>query len=113
MRPMDILRDVATREHFDPVSLPPTTGFRLDESEVHKIESEPVLVESYWSRRGKLTLFELKTNVSDQKLHDFERGDLHAVTWKLNGNSYVLVGSFDIQTLGRLSMEARLTGTTP
>lgn len=102
--PYDRLRELANQEHFPALALPPASGFRLDEVRVARIQGERVLVESYSSHQGKLSLFELKTDLDSDRLRQFARGtELHAYSWRVGAGTLVLVGSQDSNFLERLA----------
>jgi hypothetical protein len=108
--PIDRLRDLSASEHFLAVALARSSGYRLDEVRTAKIRGEQVLVESYSSHQGKLSLFELRSDVDTDRLREFARGDeLHGYAWKSGAFTFVLVGNLDPGSLARLSQS--VTGT--
>jgi outer membrane lipoprotein-sorting protein len=90
--PADSLRQVAETEGFEPVVFPTSTGFQLEQSRVATIEKEKVLVESFGSDRGRVTLFELKNSVSQDRLKRMAHGDNQVYSWQRGGKWYVLIG---------------------
>ncbi len=104
--PYDELRKIAGKNRFLPFSLPTSTGYRLDEVRMAHPHGEDVLVQVYVSRHGKLSLFELRSQVSPERLREFARDELHASSWQANGFTFVLVGSLDQTQLDRLAQAA-------
>ncbi|HWD39667.1 MAG TPA: hypothetical protein VG944_12515 [Fimbriimonas sp.] len=101
--PYDVLRDVASKAGFAPTFLPRSSGYKLEDVRVANRRGEDVLVETYGSRQGRLSLFELKTDVSPDRLHQFERDELHAVTWQAGGKTYVIVGAASSEALANVA----------
>ncbi len=101
--PYDRLRDMAVKNGFQPLSLPPKSGFKLDTSRITQIGGQDVLVQSFWSARGKLSLFELKTAVDADRLRHFAGKDLQTYSWTNQGVTFVFVGTQSQDDLQRLS----------
>ena len=108
--PLDRLKDVAAHGGFQPVTLPPATGYKLDEVRIAHIEGQDVLVQTFWSHHGKVSLFQLKSTVNPVRLQKSAGEDLHTVSRTTNGVSVVLMGSASQDELNRLA-QAAFTGT--
>ncbi|AIE86954.1 LolA family protein [Fimbriimonas ginsengisoli] len=103
--PFNLLERLAREHGFPAIALPASSMFRLEGSQVHKIEGNEVLIQNYASRDGvHLTLFQLKTNVSPDKMREFARKqNLHSLSWYAQGNTFVLIGNVDEATLNRIA----------
>jgi hypothetical protein len=107
----DTLREVAAREGFTPVNFGPSTGYRLEAARVANIEQDRVLVESFVSKRGRLTLFELRSAVSPERLKRVAHGEVQVYSWEKDGKWFVLFGP---RTEGELVQLAQtLSNGTP
>ena len=105
LTPAALLERLAKSTGFAAVALPTSSGFRLEGSFVRKVAGTDVLFETYGSKSGsRLTLFQLKTAISPDRLNDFARRDnLKSVTWQALGNTFVLVGNVDEATLLKIA----------
>lgn len=101
--PVDSLRDIAAHEGFEPVIFVAGTGYHLEGARVEKIKGERVLIESFGSKRGRLTLFELKKTVSPDKMQQFAHGELQVYSWQKSGKTFVLIAPRTQEDLGRLA----------
>lgn len=101
--PTQLLEELARREGFRPVVLPPTDGVKLEWSGIWKIDGEDVLTQSYAVSDGRLSLFQLKRIVSPEKLSKFARGRVKFVYWRKDGRTFVLVGNRSAEELRRLA----------
>ena len=108
--PYDELRTIATKNRFMPYSLPLSSGYRLDEVRLMRPHGEDVLTQTYVSPHGKVSLFEVRSALSPEKLKGFARGDLHFSSWQSGAYTFVLMGSLDQAELDRLAQVA-LAGT--
>ncbi len=88
----DLLRKTASAQGFDPVIFPASTGFRFEDSRITTLRNEKVLVESFRSDRGHVTLFELKNAISPERLKKMSRGETQVYSWERNGKWFVLIG---------------------
>jgi len=103
--PADLLERLAKEKGFLPSVLPTSSGYRLEGSYVRPIEGKDVLIENYTSSEGRrLTLFQLTRPISPDKMRDFSKRDnVKAVTWQVQGYTFVLVGNLDESTLLRIA----------
>jgi len=103
--PVDLLEDLAKDKGFLPVSLPTSSGYRLEASYVRNIQKADVLIENYSSSEGRhLTLFQLKTGVSPDRMRDFAKRDkVKAINWQAQGYTFVLVGNLDESALLKIA----------
>jgi hypothetical protein len=103
--PADMLERLAKEKGFLPVVLPPKFGYRLEMSTVHRIEGREVLLQFYAAKDGRrLTLHQLKTNVSPGQVNQFaKRMNLQSYSWFSQGNTFVLVGNVDAKTLQQMA----------
>lgn len=97
------LEDLARRKGFLPIVLPPASGYRLEWSGVRKIEEQDVLIQGYTSKGSKLTLFQLKQEVSRERLQRYGRGELNFAYWQFRGRTFVLVGNLPSDRLVRIA----------
>jgi hypothetical protein len=103
--PADLLERLAKDKGFLPTVLAPVSGFRLEMSMVREIAGQDVLLQFYRSRDGgRLTLHQLKTNVSPAQVNEFaKKMNLNSYSWFSQGNTFVLVGNVDVKTLERIA----------
>lgn len=101
--PLQMLQDLARREGFRPYSLPEVKGVRLEWSGTREIEGSSVLIQSYTSHMGRLTLFQLRKSLSEENLSRFARGKANFVSWRREGRTFVLIGETDTDTLRKLA----------
>jgi outer membrane lipoprotein-sorting protein len=90
--PGDTLREIALKQGFEPVLFPGSTGLRLEQSRVTSVEREQVLVESFSSPKGRITLFELKNAVSPTRLKSMTQNEMQTYSWQRGDKWFVLVG---------------------
>jgi len=107
--PYDQLRILAKRAGYPPVSLPPSSGYRLDTVRIVKLEDGRVLAQNYVGPGGRLSLYELQAAVSPARLRRQGGRVLNTLSWTANGTTFVLVGPQDDATLARLkgTLESR------
>jgi hypothetical protein len=105
--PYDRLKEIAAKGGFQPLTLLVSSGYRLDEVRVAQIENQDVLVQTFWSHRGKLSLFQLKASIDPDRLKRSAGKDLHTYSWQINGVSLVLVGTASPDELTRLAQMAQ------
>lgn len=103
VHPIDLLRKMATKDGFLPISLPLSTGFALESVRIRDIAGQRCLVSSYVSAEGNLNLFQISAPLDPDRLRNLTRGTSHVVTRSLGDKSFVLVGSFDENRLKLLS----------
>jgi negative regulator of sigma E activity len=103
LRPLDILRKTASEKDFGFAFLPASAGYVLDMSRVSRIEGEDVLMQFYTGSNGRVTLFQLKSSVSKDRLERYSRGDVKVHSWTSRGETFVLVGQQDLSNLQRLA----------
>jgi outer membrane lipoprotein-sorting protein len=110
--PAELLDRLARANGFTPVTLPWSSGFRLEGSNIRKIEGEPVLMQTYEGRQGRhLSLFQLKRSVSPDRLRKYAaRQGFQFVSWRTDGNTLVLMGS--IPSADLLSIAGPMSGGT-
>lgn len=101
--PSSILEDIAKKEGFIPVVLPVSTGFRLEWSMAREIEGESVLWQSYTSGDDRLSLFQVKAEVSPERLRRYARGEMNVVYWTAKGSTFILVGSLPVDSLKKIA----------
>lgn len=101
--PWDQLRRLAKRQGFSPVGLATSTGYRLDNVRIAKLADGPVLAQTYTSAGGRVSLFQLHTQISPERLKLLlKRGTLRSRSWTTGGRSFVLMGSVSEAELDKL-----------
>ena len=100
--PEETLRRLAKRGGYIAVSLPESSGFRLDGVRIAKLSQGEVLVQSYVGPGGRLSLYQLRASVDPEKLRRQGGRRLNALNWTDAGVSFVLLGPQDAATLARL-----------
>lgn len=103
MTPRDLMEQTAKREGFRPLSLPEKNGVKLEWSGVRDFDRQGVFIQGYVSPFGRLTLFQLRQIVSQDRLRGFARDKVKFVFWRREGRTFVLVGETDGETLRRLA----------
>jgi len=106
--PKDLLRKLVVGKEFVGVSLPPSSGYLLEESRLDKIDGTPVLIESYVKKGetkegSKLSVFEISGTVEPSQFARFSRNDFHAASIQKDGKTYVVVGSLGLDSLNQLA----------
>jgi len=100
--PYDELLRTADKEGFDALSLPRSTGYKLDFVKTFDAAGNRVLLQVYNSPQAKLSFFQIKGLVPQERIDRFARGDVKVKSWQDNGRTYVLVGALDEEALSRL-----------
>jgi outer membrane lipoprotein-sorting protein len=94
VRPMDDLREIASKADFPLLFLKPASGFNLMWSHMAHLGHRDALMEMYVAPgKGRVTLYELKTPVSEDALAHFAKDTLQVYAWSVNGLSLVLIGN--------------------
>ena len=101
--PAQLLEELARKEGFRAVVLPIAAGVKLEWSGVWPIDGDKVLVQSYASPEGRLSLFQLKRIVSPDRLKLLARGRANFVYWRKDGRTFVLVGNRGTSELRKLA----------
>jgi hypothetical protein len=100
--PVMMMRRAAQEGGFDPVWIPPATGYRLESSRVQPMGSERVFVQVYQGQSQRVTLFQLKSAVDPQRLRRMSRG-VRSHSWERRGKTFVLIGDLEENTLRNLA----------
>ena len=100
--PLDALRRLARKSGYAAVSLPESTGFRLEGVRVARLPEGDVLVQTYLGTGGRLSLYQLRAAVSPDRLRRQGARRLNALSWAEGGATFVLLGPQDDATLARL-----------
>ncbi len=101
--PYDNLRRLALKEGFENVYLPRYTGYLLEWVKVQKEQGSPVLIQVYSCDERKLTMFQIKGNLDQAQLNKFVRSEFKVKTWRMNGETFVLMGGHDMEALNHLA----------
>jgi hypothetical protein len=101
--PAQLLEELAQREGFRPIVLPATGGIQLEWSNVKQFDGDAVLIQSYTSPKGRLTLFQLRRVVMQDRLSRFSRGRVNFVSWRRDGRTFVLVADRGREDLKRIA----------
>ena len=102
VRPSDLLRTAAQEGGFIFAMLKPSTGYNLMFSRTTKADGNDLLMQFYGQDGMRLSLFQVKSDVSSQQLSEFAH-DLQVYSWKSRGNTFILVGNQDVGVLKKLS----------
>ncbi len=108
--PVDDLRRVVANTNFVPMVLASSTGLQLDSARVRDIAGNPVLMSQYVSPLGRVILFQLSVGVDPKALDRRAPKNIHAVTEKIEGRWFVLVGPLDESKL-RSALSTLRSGT--
>lgn len=100
--PYDSLKSLAKKSGYSPVSLPPSSGFRLDSARLVDMPEGRVLAQNYVGPGGRVSLYQLRAAVSPARLRRQGGRVLHTLSWPAGGVTYVLVGPQDDATLTHL-----------
>lgn len=103
--PADLLQRLARERDFVALTLPRSSGYRLEGAFSRDIDGNPVLLQFYKGDSGnqRLTLFELKRSISPDRVQRLSRGNLKSVTWQAGSAYFVLVGNLDEASLRRIA----------
>lgn len=103
--PADLLQRLANERGFVALTLPRSSGYRLEGAFTRDIEGNPVLLQFYKADGNdqRLTLFELKRAISPERVQRFSRGNIKSITWQAGSAYFVLVGNLDEASLRRIA----------
>ncbi len=101
--PTDKLSKIAAENGFDFAMLPASTGYALEHSQIAHVEGQAVLMETYSSSKGRLSLFELPPSLDSSSLKHFNRRDFQIYSWQSGGRTYAIVGRAGQEGLDRLA----------
>ena len=98
---------LAAKIGLSSVSVPPTSGFLLQNSRTIHPDNVDVLSQTYVGETGRFTLFQLRGPVNQNRLQRFANGRLSTYSWKRGPESFALVGDLGEDKLREI---ARLLG---
>lgn len=101
----DMVRRNAVALGLTPVLIPESRGYKLLGVRVMDRGPQKILMQSYASSNGRLTLFQVKAPLSPDKLRRMGgRGEVATHTWVVGDESFALVGDVsadELRTLAR------------
>lgn len=100
--PRDRLRAEAQKAGLQPLALSRGSGWSLEHVRVIRPAGEPILVQTYIGKHTPVTLFQLKSEVDQQRLDRLGRG-LSIHHWRQDGVTLVLVGDLPAESLRQLA----------
>jgi outer membrane lipoprotein-sorting protein len=100
-------RRLAAKMGLSFVSVPPSSGFLLENSRSIHPGNQDVLSQTYIGESGRFTLFQLRGEVDQNRLQKFAHGRLSTYSWSRGPESFALVGDLGQDKLREI---ARLIG---
>jgi outer membrane lipoprotein-sorting protein len=91
--PRDRLGELLQKEGYLNVSLSPKDPFKLESCRIQRIGNVPALVQDYVNKDGRVTLFQFRADVDQNRLRKFGRGEVRTISWQRNGSTFVLLGT--------------------
>jgi outer membrane lipoprotein-sorting protein len=82
-------------------------GYELEHSRMVKVGEINVFAQMYVGQKGRLSLYQVDSEVLPDKLSNLAKGRFRTYAWQARGRSFVLVGDADSTELQRLA--GRLT----
>lgn len=101
--PQAILARLTTRGGFERWQIPVTSGFRLEGSHVANFDGTMALVQVYSSANGKVSFFQVKSNVIPNKLRQSARLDFSVWVWKPKQSTLILIGPRRGESLSKIA----------
>ncbi len=103
IRPIDDLRKHCTEFGLPALSLPKSSGYRLENVYVRDVSGRKVLVQTYGKEDSRLTVFMTKSGLDADDLKKYNRGELTSYVRMLNGVTIVILGDQPEERLRTLS----------
>jgi hypothetical protein len=97
--PADDLKTLAQSKDFLNLRLPQSAGYELDSARVRDIAGKSVLMSQYVSPKGRLMLFQFTSGVDPKDLERYAPKHIHAVSQKIEGRWFVLLGTLDEESM--------------
>jgi hypothetical protein len=101
--PLDDLRQEADKDGFARLTLPDSTGMKLEFVHSFTAHDNNVLIESFSGDSGRVSLFQIKALVSPDAMRQYAHDGVHLYSWQDNGRTFALVGTLDEEKLKTLS----------
>lgn len=104
LTPLDLVRRFSRQSGFEPLTIRSESEVQLDEVRVIRLAQEPVLVQTYKSPIGPLTLFQTKGDVDRRAFERMARIEkFNSWVWTQGGKTLALIGNQSETELKRLS----------
>lgn len=103
IRPIDDLRRQAAELGVPAFSFTDASGLQLEAVNTRSMKDSKTLTQMFSMNENRYTLFMTKSDIPQDQMKRFERGELRTFVWQLNGVTLVLMGMDSEEALKKMS----------
>jgi outer membrane lipoprotein-sorting protein len=103
VRPIDDLRRQASEMGVPAFSFSDSSGLQLEAVNTRSMKDSKTLTQMFSMSDNRYTLFMTKSDIPEEQIKRFQRGELRTFVWQLNGVTLVLMGMDSEDALKKMS----------